>query len=244
VRRQAYIDSGGFDEDFWAFYEDVDLGWRLWVLGYRVLYAPASVVYHRHSATASRLPVYQLRVLHIRNPLYAVFKNYGAEALEHVLAPTLLLSLQRTLRLAGMPSHEFRIGPAVPSDRQGHGWQWPQSFKTAAAWLARGRHQAGTADGSRLELSRVAAADLVAYGDFLDTLPVLIQKRAGIQARRKRDDEEILPLFKDPFTLVEDDPRYARLFATVKGFFDLGGCFPVDAGQPSASRSPPFLKRR
>ncbi len=225
VRRQAYIDSGGFDEDFWAYYEDVDLGWRLWVLGYRVLYAPASVVYHRHSATASRLPVYQLRVLHIRNPLYAVFKNYGAEALEHILAPTLLLSLQRTLRLADIPAHEFRIGIAFPSDRRGHGWQWRQSLKTAVAWLARGRNLAGMTDGSHLELSRVAAADLVAYRDFLAGLPALITKRTGIQARRLRPDREILPLFRRPFWSVETDPDYAQLFATIKEFFGIEAYF-------------------
>ena len=36
------------------FFEDVDLGWRLWLLGYRVRYVPESLVYHRHHALDGR----------------------------------------------------------------------------------------------------------------------------------------------------------------------------------------------
>ena len=31
VRRDAFLDAGGFDEDYFAYFEDVDLGWRLWL---------------------------------------------------------------------------------------------------------------------------------------------------------------------------------------------------------------------
>ncbi|HYP47311.1 MAG TPA: glycosyltransferase, partial [Thermoleophilaceae bacterium] len=43
---------GGFDETFFAFFEDVDLAWRARAHGWRALYAPGAVVYHHHSATA------------------------------------------------------------------------------------------------------------------------------------------------------------------------------------------------
>src|SRR5207249_1502513 len=36
IRRDVFLGSGAFDEDYFAFFEDIDLGWRLWVLGYRV----------------------------------------------------------------------------------------------------------------------------------------------------------------------------------------------------------------
>ncbi|HXV97794.1 MAG TPA: glycosyltransferase family 2 protein, partial [Anaerolineae bacterium] len=48
IRRQLFLEVGGFDEDFFAYYEDLDLGWRLWVLGYKVFLAPASITYHHH----------------------------------------------------------------------------------------------------------------------------------------------------------------------------------------------------
>ena len=41
VSRDVYLSSGGFDDDFFAYFEDVDFGWRLWVLGYRVCLAAA-----------------------------------------------------------------------------------------------------------------------------------------------------------------------------------------------------------
>jgi GT2 family glycosyltransferase/glycosyltransferase involved in cell wall biosynthesis len=43
---------GGFDDTFFAFFEDVDVAWRARAHGWRALYAPGAVVYHHHSATA------------------------------------------------------------------------------------------------------------------------------------------------------------------------------------------------
>jgi GT2 family glycosyltransferase len=37
---------GGFDEKFFATFEDVDLGWRSWILGYKSVLVPKSIVYH------------------------------------------------------------------------------------------------------------------------------------------------------------------------------------------------------
>ena len=45
-RRQAFLEADGFDERFFCYMEDVDLGFRLRLLGYRCLYAPAAVVHH------------------------------------------------------------------------------------------------------------------------------------------------------------------------------------------------------
>ena len=51
--RRAMLDQvGGFDETFFAFFEDADLAWRTRASGWRALYAPRAIVYHHHSATA------------------------------------------------------------------------------------------------------------------------------------------------------------------------------------------------
>ena len=50
--RRCSSEVGGFDETFFAFFEDVDLAWRARAHGWRALYAPGAVVYHHHSATA------------------------------------------------------------------------------------------------------------------------------------------------------------------------------------------------
>ena len=51
-RREMLDQVGGFDESFFAFFEDADLAWRAHAHGWRALYAPEAVVYHHHSATA------------------------------------------------------------------------------------------------------------------------------------------------------------------------------------------------
>ena len=49
--RQLMLDAGLFDERFFAYLEDVDMAWRAQLLGYRCLYEPEALVYHRLSAT-------------------------------------------------------------------------------------------------------------------------------------------------------------------------------------------------
>jgi len=50
-RRSALLEVGGFDEDFFCYVEDVDLGFRLRLAGHKALYVPDAVVHHVGSAT-------------------------------------------------------------------------------------------------------------------------------------------------------------------------------------------------
>jgi GT2 family glycosyltransferase len=50
-RRADFLEVGGFDEDFFCYMEDVDLGFRLRLRGLRCLYVPEAIV--RHSGSAS-----------------------------------------------------------------------------------------------------------------------------------------------------------------------------------------------
>ena len=50
-RRSTLLEARGFDEDFFCYAEDVDLGFRLRLAGYRCLYAPLSVIHHVGSGT-------------------------------------------------------------------------------------------------------------------------------------------------------------------------------------------------
>lgn len=50
-QRKALLEVGVFDEDFFCYVEDVDLGFRLRLAGYRCLYVPQSVVHHVGSGT-------------------------------------------------------------------------------------------------------------------------------------------------------------------------------------------------
>ena len=50
-KREIFLEVGGFDEDFISHHEDVDLGFRLRLLGHRCLYVPQAIVEHIGSAS-------------------------------------------------------------------------------------------------------------------------------------------------------------------------------------------------
>ncbi len=54
ICKDIFSEVGGFDENFFAYFEDVDLGFRLQLKGYGSLYVPNAVVEHVGSATTSR----------------------------------------------------------------------------------------------------------------------------------------------------------------------------------------------
>lgn len=118
ARRDVFLSAGGFDEDYFAFFEDIDFGWRLWVLGYRVVLVPEAVSYHRGHATGSRLPPHQLRVLYERNALATVIKNYDDANLARVLPAALLLLGQRALVYGELDREGYREWADAGDDAQ------------------------------------------------------------------------------------------------------------------------------
>lgn len=64
-----------FDNDYFAFYEDVDLAWRLKRAGFRSYFCPRAVVYHIHSGTAGKASLLKAYYLH-RNYFLTIIKNY------------------------------------------------------------------------------------------------------------------------------------------------------------------------
>jgi GT2 family glycosyltransferase len=110
VSRRVFLDSGGLDEDFFAYFEDVDFGWRLWVLGYRVVLAARAKAYHKMHGTSSRFPLHQRFLLYERNALRTIIKNYDDANLDATLAPSLLLLVKRALVRGGLPRGPYDIG--------------------------------------------------------------------------------------------------------------------------------------
>ena len=69
VRREDWDRLGGFDRDLFAYFEDVDLGWRSWAVGREVVAAPDAVARHRGAATSAGLGDFRRGVLFERNAL-------------------------------------------------------------------------------------------------------------------------------------------------------------------------------
>lgn len=64
-----------FDRDFFAYYEDVDLAWRMRLASFKAIYCPKARVFHVHSGTAGKASLFKAYYLH-RNYFFTVFKNY------------------------------------------------------------------------------------------------------------------------------------------------------------------------
>lgn len=74
VERESYLAVGGLDTDFFAHMEEIDLCWRLHLLGKRIAVVPQSTVYHLGGGTlAAGNP--RKTYLNFRNNLYMLYKN-------------------------------------------------------------------------------------------------------------------------------------------------------------------------
>ncbi len=112
--RSAFLDAGGFDEDFFAYFEDVDLGWRLSLLGHRIVLAPKAVTYHRLHGTSGSLAIAQRLRLYERNALAMLVKNFDDASLARAFPAAVALSLHRALERAGVDPHRFVLGGPRP----------------------------------------------------------------------------------------------------------------------------------
>lgn len=87
-RRAVFDRVGPFDEDLFAYLEDVDWGFRARLAGYGARYEPAAVGYHRGGATLGEVNAFSLYQLR-RNVVWLVAKNYpGVSLVRH--APALV----------------------------------------------------------------------------------------------------------------------------------------------------------
>ena len=74
-RREVFEEIGYFDESHFAYLEDIDVGYRARIYGYRNVYCPTAKVYHVGSGTSgSKYNSFKVR-LAARNNLYLNYKN-------------------------------------------------------------------------------------------------------------------------------------------------------------------------
>ena len=88
MRTAAGREVGWFDDDFFLYYEDTDLSWRLRPRGWAIRYEPTAVLRHLHSASSTEWS--PLWIFHVdRNRLLMLTKDATAPlALRAVLATT------------------------------------------------------------------------------------------------------------------------------------------------------------
>lgn len=91
-RRTAFAEAGGFDEAYFCYFEDVDLGFRLQLLGYQCRYVPTAVVRHIGSAVTVQHSAFSVYHGH-RNLVWTYCKNMPGPLFWLYLPQHLLLNV-------------------------------------------------------------------------------------------------------------------------------------------------------
>ena len=165
-KKNIFEEVGGFDERFFMFYEDVDLGWRLNLLGYKVIYEPKSIAFHKHHASIDKFGKYHENFLLERNALMSVYKNYEAASLDRVLPAAMALTVRRSITRGELNPDLLDIKNSKKSD------------------------------SDDVTIKKDALTGLLAIDSLVEHLPSLSESRNKIQATRKRSAGEMVTSFR------------------------------------------------
>ena len=227
VDREAFLHVGGFDESFFAYFEDVDLGYRFWLAGYRVLVTREVVGYHVHHGTAARfLSDAAMAFLAERNALTFVLKNLQDENLSRVLPASLFMNPARLiLRAQDALSGENSLFDTLNS----------QTTDVLDVLNS-------LSDEVCVPLSALAGP--LAIFSVASHLEEILKSRADCQRLRRRGDDEILNRFPGFFFPSFFDSRYFAVEEKVAQFLGLGKVLGEERPGPLVSEQMRSLQQR
>ena len=233
VRRDRFLAAGGFDADYFAYYEDVDLGWRLWAGGERIAAAPRAVVHHRSGATSELLGLYRRGLLFERNAFLTVYKNADEQLWPQLMPIVMLALIGRTQHLlvannpggALLAQDPYALAAAAPPPPVAAPPGEPRRFGNlrrgdlAGAWrsvwrrLERHLGRNGTAAAAHPQLSdERTVAQLQALSFVVAHHDSAAEKRRAALLARRVSDRELLRRF--PLWVVPTYPGDDALFAS------------------------------
>lgn len=93
IRREVIEKIGLFDNDFFAYFEESDFCWRVWLIGFRVLFFPDAIIYHKLGYTIRRLGARELNYHYYKNRICSLIKNLEARNLWLILPIHIFISL-------------------------------------------------------------------------------------------------------------------------------------------------------
>lgn len=127
IRREVIQKVGLFDNDFFSYFEESDFCWRVWMAGYKVIFYPEAVIYHKLGFTIRRLNVSKLNYHYYKNRICSLIKNLETRNLLLILLPHLLISefLFLLFFLRGQINYSFMIKKALLWNL----WNLPKTLK-------------------------------------------------------------------------------------------------------------------
>lgn len=191
VRAAAFDQLGGFDDRYFMFYDDVDLGWRLNLLGWLVRYQPKSIAFHKHHASMKAFGEFREAYLLERNALYTLYKNLDDESLAQVFPGALALAVRRSVAKGDVDTTSLDL--RVP----------------------------GNDDEPMMQVPKDTMAGIFAIDQLVEHLPSLTNTRREIQASRVRSDRELRRLFGETDQPAYPIERYLQGYDKITASLDV-----------------------
>lgn len=139
IRAETFRELGGFADEFFMYLEDLELGWRARLAGYRVVVDPAADVFHDYEYTRNPRKSYYLE----RNRLVFLLSSYSLRQLL-LLSPLLLAT---------------ELGMVVIAAKE----RWLRDKVAGWGWLARNAGLVARRRRATQQLRRVRDRDLAEY---------------------------------------------------------------------------------
>jgi len=195
VKTDIFREVGGFDENFFMFYEDVDLGWRLNLFGYKVKYLPNSIAYHKHHASIEKFGQYYEHYLLERNALLSIYKNYEAMNIDRVLPAAMALSVRRSLSRGEFDTEILELTNKNLDQNQ------------------------------NVDTNKEALTGTLAIDSFISLLPKMQEARDFVQSKRRKTDAELLTLFREAMEPAYPWPSYLEGYQKIVDAFKIEETF-------------------
>lgn len=94
IRADVFREIGGFDEDYFIYVEETDLGWRTWLKSYRIIFVPESKVYHEFGTSQvilGKRQNYLVKYHGTKNYIITLIKNLGFGAAVKIIPVHIML---------------------------------------------------------------------------------------------------------------------------------------------------------
>lgn len=92
IKKKLIKKIGLFDEQYFAYFEETDFCWRAWLFGYKILYVPKAVIYHKGGQTSQFLASDFVQFHSFKNRMRTILKNLSLRDLAIILPIHLLLA--------------------------------------------------------------------------------------------------------------------------------------------------------
>jgi len=191
IFKEVFLKVGCFDDDYFAIFEDVDLGWRLWLMGYKIVMSEKSFVYHKGHATLNSRNESKKRYLMHKNALVTIIKNYDEDNLKKILPVAINLAIKRAMLFLNIDKRSFYF------------WEDGSTEKVF----------------SNTQNNVEGFLHLAVIDDVFDEYEHIMAKRRDVQEKRIIKDSEVFELFKEPLRNIMGFKEYLWQESSLLDYF-------------------------